>query len=222
MFRVLFKHFFALLMTLLINTTAGHAASEITTIPEEISLSCRGGMAELYDECSDQQELFLKAQKIAVDEGKVLLISYGAEWCIWCHVFNAYIHGQHTLFAPTFSDSDDVVRARELMYERAKTDIRPLAVDLHNYVARHFVVLHIDSRYAPGSFEVLEMTEAEQHFDDGLPFIFTVNSDGMFAQQTNHDLIEMRRDTEDWFRGYDRKGLLKMLQQMHAAAASPK
>src|SRR5215467_14534017 len=66
---------------------------DITTVPAELDRACRRGRAKLYDECSDQLSLFETATTRAVAEGKVPLVSYGAEWCIWCHVFERYIHG---------------------------------------------------------------------------------------------------------------------------------
>jgi len=77
------------------------AAIQITSFPEQIDRNCRNGKAKIYDECSDQIDLFEAAQSKAQAEGKITLVSYGAEWCIWCHVFDAYIHGQLDKFTYT-------------------------------------------------------------------------------------------------------------------------
>ena len=74
---------------------------KITTIPSEFNKNCRRGRAKLYDECSDQSLIFEAAKQLAAAENKVLLVSYGAEWCIWCHVFAKYIHGERTRFEST-------------------------------------------------------------------------------------------------------------------------
>ena len=56
--------------------------------PLALDPTCRAGQAKLYDECGDQLALFDTAFEAATHDGKVLLVSYGAEWCVWCHVFD--------------------------------------------------------------------------------------------------------------------------------------
>ena len=109
-----------------------------TGFPESIDPQCRDGTATIYDECGDQLALFREALARANAENKVLLVEYGAEWCIWCYVFNAYINGDKGRFryryasakepeawsTRTFEEDDDVAGAEEL----------------RDFVARHFVV----------------------------------------------------------------------------------
>ena len=193
---------------------------DITTIPAELDRGCRRGRAKLYDECSDQLSLFETATTRAAAEGKVPLVSYGAEWCIWCHVFERYIHGGTTRFEYTYG-SPDAPEARQTstIYERAKQDVTAEAAALSSYVGSSFVVVHIDVQYAPNGRAVMERTGAAEFENGGIPFIFTVDREGRYAAHLDHDTVELRRDTNDWYRGYDRRRLLAELQRLHAAAS---
>lgn len=72
------------------------------SFPERIDPQCRNGKARVFDECGDQLALFTAALAKANSEGKTLLVEYGAEWCIWCHVFDAHISGEHGEFRYTY------------------------------------------------------------------------------------------------------------------------
>jgi hypothetical protein len=194
----------------------------ITSFPETLDRSCRDGRAQLYDECGDQLVLFNAARRRAAGEGKVLLISYGAEWCIWCHVFDKYIHGEKTKFTYTYGTSDTDVRRSTTLYERAIWDVTAKADALKAYVSETFVVAHIESHFAPNGIAVLKQTGAYHHHDGGLPFIFTVDADGQFAARFEHDRVESRRDVWwDWYRGYSREGLMEHLSELRTLALAP-
>lgn len=190
----------------------------LTSYPLEIDKECRDGRAKIFDECSDQLELYLTAQKRAKDDGKVLLVSYGAEWCIWCHVFEKYIRGDHVAFTHTYSDEEDEERYTETMYERENGDVSDDASRLAQFVADNFVVVHIEYKYSGQSEAALEASGADQQYDDNLPFIYTVNADGRFSKAFEKSGTETRRDTYDWYRGYDRKKLLMQLRDMRDEA----
>lgn len=193
-------------------------ASGIVSYPQAPGPECRDGRARLYDECSDQTEIYRAAQTRAAAEGKVLLVSYGAEWCIWCHVFAAYLEGEHGAFTHTFSDPRDEERHTETIHERAGRDVSAEAEALKAYAAETFVVVHIDSRHASGGDAVLAASGAEKALGNWIPFIYSVNADGEIAATLDHDRVELRRDSEDWFRGYDRPELLAHLKEMAEAA----
>jgi hypothetical protein len=91
------------------------------------------------------------------------------------------------------------------------------AAALSGYVGRSFVIAHIDGQYANGR-AVLERTGAAAFSSGGIPFIFTVDRQGRYAADLD-DSVEIRRDTADWYRGYDRRKLLTQLQRMYAAAS---
>ena len=194
------------------------SAEGLVSYPERVDASCRGGRATIYDECADQRRIFADASKRAAAEGKVLLVSFGAEWCIWCHVFSKYVKGARDSFTHTYSDADEREWFTETLYERARGDAARDAEALAKFVSETFVLAHIDYKHSAGGVEVLEATGANERFNNWLPFIFTVDAAGRFAMRLDHDRVEYRRDTEDWFRGYDRKKLIAVLTEMRDAA----
>ncbi len=200
---------------------AGAAAKtiedELTAFPVIPVNGCRGGRARLYDECGSQVDLFEQALAAAVRENKVLLVSYGAEWCIWCHVFHSYVTGVHTAFLHRFPDAADTETYTALLYERASSDPAGAAIELAAFVRNKFVLVHIDDQHARDGDKVLQLTDAEEHYNWELPFIFSVTSEGRFAAGLP-SAIQTRRDTDDWFRGYDRVGLMQELMRLHEAA----
>jgi hypothetical protein len=193
---------------------------QITTIPSAFDKGCRRGRAKLYDECSDQSRIFVAAMQLAAAENKVLLVAHGAEWCTWCHVFGKYIHGGMTRFEYTFgSPQAPEDRHTATIYEREDQDVSRDAASLSAYVSRSFVVAHIEGQYSPNGGAVLRTTGAAPFMDNSIPFIFTVDRNGRYAAHLNHELVEIRRDTDDWYRGYDRRKLLTELQRMRDAAS---
>lgn len=201
---------------------AGAASRDaaITSFPKSLDKDCRDGRAKMFDECGDQAALFVRALKQARKEGKVLLVSYGAEWCIWCHVFEQYIAGGRTQFTYTYSAPDDLDRFEtSTLYERETHDVSGEAAALRDFVARSFVVVHIDAQYAPNGANIMWATGANRHYAGSIPFIFTVTSDGRFAARLDPDRVETRRDGMfDWYRGYDRSRLQAELSALHEAA----
>lgn len=194
-----------------------HAEDEITSYPKYTSKSCRNGKAKLYDECSDQMQLFKQALKQANKENKILLISYGAEWCIWCHVFNSHIKGQTTKFTYTYaSGAQPDLKYTSTLLEKQQKDVAASAKALKQYVSKNFVILHVDYRFAPGGANVLKTTGAINHIPPGIPYIFTVNRIGRYTAQHSHDRTAIRRDGFfDWYRGYNRDALLQELKEMY-------
>lgn len=187
------------------------AAIQITSFPETLDKDCRGGKAKIYDECANQADLFKAAMGRAKAEGKSVLVSYGAEWCIWCHVFEAYINGDVEKFTYTFGEAGDDERYTHTMRERAKRDVSQEAYDLKKFVSENFVVAHIDYEHSPDGDDVLSQAGAWEDYAGWVPYIFTVNGDGKYAAHFDHD-------TDDWYRGYDRVQLLEQLEMMRMAA----
>jgi len=193
-------------------------AIQITSFPEKIDKNCRNGKAKIFDECSKQTELFNQAKLRAELEGKTVLVSYGAEWCIWCHVFDAYINGDMNKFTYTFGDPGDDERYTHTMRERAKRDVSQEAYNLKKFVSDNFIIAHIDYEHSPNGDDVLSNANAWDNYGDWLPYIFAVDSSGEYVAMVNHDEAEVRRDTNDWYRGYDRVKLLKQLKDIRNSA----
>lgn len=221
-----------LALLLITNFTASRTVSaavkmkHISTFPQTLSKSCRRGKAKLYDECSSQFDVFNAAAEQARKENKVVLVSFGAEWCIWCHVFDQHIHGKIRKFTYTFGGpSTPEEFYTETIFEQAKESVERQAIALNAFVAHSFVVVHIDIQYAPDGWDLLKTLGAAKHYSDGIPFIFTVNQRNKFAAKFDHDAAEKRRDPwigNNWYRGFKRDNLLKQLKKMHNAALEKK
>ena len=196
-------------------TSPKHA---IISYPTTIDSACRDGKAKIYDECGDQFALYKTALARAVAEDKILLVSYGAEWCIWCHVFEDYINGESSAFTHTYSDEDDKKRYTSTLYEREDYDVSQEAIDLATMVADKFVILKLEYKYSFGSDDALQASGADILYDYSLPFIYTVSHKGDVAKALNSNKVQTRRDTLDWFRGYNRKQLKAELISMAEAA----
>ncbi len=198
---------------------AAGTPGKLVSYPQTFSASCRNGRATLYDECTDQLSLFAAAAARAKAENKVLLVSYGAEWCIWCHVFDAYLRGGKDKFTYTHGGPDEPdARYKTTLYERAQSDVSAEADALRRFAAENFVILHVDAQHAPNGDAVLKQTGAAEHLGSGIPFIFSVRADGKYAADFDHDKVESRRDTSDPYRGYHRDKLLAELVRMRDAA----
>lgn len=198
------------------------APAEIVTFPEEISQDCRRGRAVLYDECGSQVALFKKALAAANDEDKTLLVSYGAEWCIWCHVFDQYVNGEHTRLNYRYGDpgSDDYETVA--VNEHPDHDPSAEADELRQLFAANFVLVHIENLHSPDGKEVLESTGAIDFYNGGIPFIFSVDAQGIYAAHVESSEMETRRDDpSDPYRGYDRGQLINALEEIRSRAASP-
>ncbi|NVM89369.1 thioredoxin-related protein [Variovorax sp. SG517] len=190
------------------------------SFPERIDPQCRNGKARVFDECGDQLALFTAALAKANSEGKTLLVEYGAEWCIWCHVFDAHISGEHGEFRYTYGlPRDPEARHTQKMAEDPSGAQDVQAKALRDFVAANFVVVRIDAQYAPNGKAVLMRTGAIRHYSGGVPYIFTVDGSARFAADFNHETAERRRDTEvNWYRGYDRVDMLRQFTLMRDRA----
>ena len=169
-------------------TRAPLLGHKIATIPSAFDKGCRRGRAKLYDECSDQSRIFAAAMQLAAAENKVPLVSYGAEWCIWCHVFGKYIHGEKTRFEYTLGSPNALQdRHAATIYERENQDVSSDAAALSAYVSHSLVVAHIDAQYSPNGGAALGKTGAAPFMGNSIPFIFTVDRNGRYAAHFNHE-----------------------------------
>jgi len=98
------------------------------------------------------------------------------------------------------------------MRERAERDVSQEVHDLKKFVSENFVIVHIDYEHSPDGDDVLSKANAMEHYSGGVPFIFTVDAAGQYVEELEHSATETRRDTDDWYRGYDRVRLLKALE----------
>lgn len=192
----------------------------VSTYPQTVSPQCREGKANTYDECGDQRVILTAALEAAQLQGKHVLMVYGAEWCIWCHVFDQYVKGGHKQFTYQwqYHDGEDLFW---LMQEREGHSIIEQALALNHFVAENFVLAHIESYYSNGNQVMVDLgydVDSIQY----VPLIISLNAQGQLASQMKHkDQIkglEIRENGGEEYRGYDRDLLLQELKRMKAAA----
>jgi len=190
--------------------------------PAAISDSCRGGVAKIYDECSDQAMILQQARQSAAASGKSVLIVYGAEWCIWCHVFEKYIQGQSRKFTYEFEYEEEPHYWP--MRERENKDAEAQARQLNAYVADNFVIANIEGHYSPNGVEVLANVGYDTSSLSFYPLFVVLNNEGKYVSSMQSvDLIsglEIRVDSGEEYRGYDRAILLRELQKLRQVSVA--
>ncbi|MEQ1756249.1 MAG: hypothetical protein ABL973_19190 [Micropepsaceae bacterium] len=187
----------------------------MTHYPSAIDRTCADGDAELYDECGSQMQLFRAGLEEANKTGKTLIVSYGAEWCIWCHVFDAHVNGV------TGKYEYRAYEKRLSMVERSGDEVLLDARKLNEYAAKNLIIAHVEADKAPDGLDVLRAAGVDPATVRGYPYIFSVTGSGKLAAVFDQDTSETRRDDpRDLYRGYDRTSLLSQLMQMRHAAAS--
>ena len=189
----------------------------VTTLPANLDPTCEGGFARIYDECSDQREILREGIATANAEGKIPLVSFGAEFCTWCHVFDKFINGEVGAFQ--YNNGMFPRTYEETPYQSMIEE----AIQLNRFAAANFVVIHIESDYAPYSFEVLEATDAVDHYEYELPFIYSLDANGDFAAMFDHYRAEVTEgENPGQYSGYDRTNLFRELERMADAARPSK
>lgn len=77
----------------------------IPTVLLVASWSARADSVLGYDPDADPFDLLNTAQVEARNEGKLVLLMAGGDWCIWCHYLNAFLHDNadiHNALEDTF------------------------------------------------------------------------------------------------------------------------
>ena len=189
----------------------------IESFPEAISKDCRNGEAKVYDECSDQGILLKKALIKANSTGKSVLIVYGAEWCIWCHVFDKYIKGESRLFFLKWKDRENE-DSYWMMQEQQNKNAEIEAENLNKYVSENFIIAHVEGYYSPNGNDVIEKTGFDISKLKVLPYLIVLNMQGKYAgDMLPYNAIkglEIREDSGEEYRGFDRMILLNELSKL--------
>ncbi len=199
-------------------TQSPHANFSVEVVPKEVAQKCQKKSQKtqvLFDLCADQLALLQEAHRLAQESGKRVLVSFGADWCIWCHVFEAHVLGKYGEF--TYPTEDGFWT----MQEKGKGEIKAQALALHQFVAQNFVIVNIGQQTGDAGLTVLRQTRAEDQFSGGLPFIYVLDQDGKSAGVIKSSDVEIRRDGKDAYRGYDRVKLLAVLQSLRNAEPTP-
>lgn len=196
-------------------------ALPITHFPASLPEDCNDGAAKLYDECADQVSILKDAISAARTENKKVLIVYGGEWCIWCHVLDNYFKGKFRAFDYEWRDDDGDIQTWAMREQISRNEIKEAKL-LNKYVANNFVIAHIDNSYANGN-EAIEMTGFDPANIYYYPFIVVVDSKGKYAGSMESTSaikgFEVRESGGEEFRGYDRRILLDQLKKLKTDAS---
>ncbi|HPE48639.1 MAG TPA: thioredoxin family protein [Hyphomonas sp.] len=184
--------------------TIDAAAAGVVTYPLALDPACRDGRAKAYDQCSNQIDIYSAALEQARAENKALLVIIGAEWCTWCHAFDATLKGATANY--------------DYINRHKRGDVSQAALDLATYVAANFVVVHVEDDFAPGADEVIAAAGAQDYFQEKYPTIFAVGPDGKFAAKLNHPYVKILKQGLSSYHGYDRKLVFEELKRLHTAA----
>lgn len=209
------------LVGLLLVISQAALAAPVTVVPASVSKDCRGGVARIYDECSDQSELLAEALQLANASGKTVLILYGAEWCIWCHVFDKYVKGQSRRYKYQWQFPDGY-EERWDMRERENRQAEAQAKQLNEYVAENFVIFHLEYYFSPNGEAVLASTGFDAASVEVVPQVLVVDGRGTFVagmdDYSSIAKLEIREDSGKEYRGFDRPTLLRELVALREAA----
>lgn len=190
--------------------------------PTVLSPQCGDGQAKLYDECGDQAQILRHAIAQAKAENKLVLIVYGGEWCIWCHVLDKYFHGQYRTFDYNWRANTGEMTAWEMQEAISPNEILE-ATALNKFVAENFVIAHIESQ-SKNAKKAISSTGFDPKKIYYFPFIMVLNAQGKYvAQMPSTSAIEnfeIRQSGGQEYRGYNRQILLEQLKMLKNKAIS--
>ncbi|UNU74183.1 thioredoxin family protein [Moraxella nasovis] len=199
--------------------TTAPTIKPIEHFPKTPDVNCRDGNAKLHDECGDQVLIIKNAIATAQSQNKNVLMIYGGEWCIWCHVLDRYFNGKIQTHDYVWRDSNGDL-SQWVMNENITQNDIDNAIKLNHYVADNFVIAHIDGDYANGE-QALDYV----NFTDEIvvyPTIMVLNKQGKYAHHMPPtsfiDGLQIREVDGQPYRGYDRAILLQELQKLHGMA----
>ncbi len=196
---------------LLLSALPAQAEPPLQVFPKTISNDCFAGRAVSYDECGFQRDLFDRALRAANKSDKRLLVVFGAEWCIWCHVFKEHLKGKSGQFNYTIAGQTGYK-----MDERATDGDRAMATKLSTFASENFVIVNIEGQHSFDGDSVLSYTGADAFIGSTIPYIFVVDQYGEFLRampsNAENKVMVKRREGDDMYRGYNRAELMKQLK----------
>ncbi|WP_158764356.1 thioredoxin domain-containing protein [Terricaulis silvestris] len=197
-------------------TASSSEALPVSSFPINFDPLCggrpAGRAARIYDECGSQMDIFQRALEEAQATGKTVIVSYGAEWCVWCHVFDSHVNGATGRFNYPNTPSWTSV-------ERSRRDVPRDARALNQFASENIILAHIEGDKSPDGRAVLEATGAATHFSGGLPFIFSVTPEGRFGAAVDLEHLDAEQ-AAPFYQGYDRAVLLAELRRVRNIARS--
>ncbi|MDJ0942210.1 MAG: hypothetical protein QNJ30_02005 [Kiloniellales bacterium] len=150
------------------------------------------GPRDVYASCRKQRELFQKARDHAIGSEKLLLIGYGADWCVWCKVSDRYLEG--------------AVSKQE--QGSPESNLR-LARNLAEFVAETFVVLHVDSDKKAETTPLMKEIGAGRWVRPAVPVFVVLDPRSGALEEAR--LVEAEVPAGAGYVGYDRVEMLKEL-----------
>jgi hypothetical protein len=155
------------------------------------------GVRDVYASCLGQRDLFEKARAHAVESRKLLLIGYGANWCVWCKVSDRYLEGAVSKQEQGSADSN---------LRQAK--------NLAEFVAQTFVVLHVDSDKKAETNPLMQEIGAGQWAGPAVPVFVVLDPRSGAVEEAR--LVETEKPASAGYVGYDR---VEMLRELLRAAS---
>ncbi len=193
----------------------------VESYPKTLSSACREGDARVYDECGLQIDIVKAAQSLALETGKTTLVVYGAEWCVWCHIFDDFAKGH---YAPEyFKWARDEDTDKWLMQPFENVGVKEQAAKLNQFVSENFVIAHIEGDHSPDGPATISALGFDENDVKFYPFIFSLNSQGKYVDHMlaykamTHD--DTRKNEEGKpLNEFDRSVLLTQLKTLKALA----
>jgi hypothetical protein len=179
----------------------------VAYLPAAPDASCEGRQVKIYDACSPQMEIYGLAMFEAAQSGKVALVVYGAEWCIWCHVFDQHLEGRHGEFRYN-------LEGQRTDYREPLMDIeRSTVLALNAFAADNLLLTYVNADAADGE-AVLERAGIDPETVEELPLIFALDNRGKAARVMSQQAVISRAGLFSSYIGYDRRKLLAELEAM--------
>lgn len=207
----------------LVPTLSIGAEYPVEIFPKVVSKDCRDGIANVYDECSDQSKIIEDALIKANEDEKSVLIVYGAEWCIWCHVFDKYVKGESRKFRYKwqFHDGDNM---KWKMKERENPNAEDEATILNKYVSENFVIAHVEGYHSPNGEAAISKTGFDTSKLTVLPYLLVLDKNGKYVADmlpyNSVEKLEIREDSSKEYRGFNRVILLRELKSLRELSIS--
>ncbi len=155
------------------------------------------GVRDVYASCLRQRDLFERAQAHAVESKKLLLIGYGANWCVWCKVSDRYLEGAVSKQEEGSADSN---------LRQAKS--------LAEFVAETFVVVHVDSDKKAETAPLMKEIGAGEWAGAAVPVFVVLDPRSGVVEEAR--LVETEKPASAGYVGYDR---VEMLRELLRAAS---
>ena len=155
------------------------------------------GARDIYASCLRQRDLFERARAHAVESEKLLLIGYGADWCVWCKVSDRYLEGAVSKQEEGSADSN-----------------QRLARNLAEFVAEAFVIVHVDSDKKAETAPLMQEIGAGQWAGRAVPVFVVLDPKSGAVEEAR--LVEAEKPASAGYVGYDR---VEMLRELLRAAS---